>query len=52
MVSFHHSSYHYLGRELEESVLCMYIVDNIDIAHMMVTMMMMMMMYEGGGRLQ
>lgn len=30
----------------------MYIVDNIDIAHMMVTMVMMMMMYEGGGRLQ
>lgn len=30
----------------------MYIVDNIDIAHMMVTMMMMMMIYEGGGRLQ
>lgn len=29
----------------------MYIVDNIDIAHMIVTMMMMM-MYEGGGRLQ
>lgn len=29
----------------------MYIVDNIDIAHMMVTMMMMM-IYEGGGRLQ
>lgn len=29
----------------------MQVVDNIDIAHMMVTMMMMM-MYEGGGRLQ
>lgn len=30
----------------------MYIVDNIGIAHMIVTMMMMMMIYEGGGRLQ